>query len=245
MTLKFNKIVIGGTYEAVSYGHTYDLPIVVINRADPPKFEEELLTEYKQKLFCLSVNGRVLAVNPSTARITDEGIRIVTSDSQVIVVEFEKAHIFDESRLDGLGEPRCRIQKLYQIVDWFDVKSGMCHEHDKIFDTSSNLASEIVFYPTERVDGNHDLKDLAAISYLKEEELEQFDYSPTVVKFKVLDMMKKMGIRGKRNGKNPLYPEKSSVPYKYYALKIEPMRREKLLITRDKYNNTEKLIFER
>ena len=39
-----------------------------------------------------------------------------------------------------------------------------------------------------------------ATAVIKEEELEQFDYSPTVVKFKVLDMMKKMGIRGKRNG---------------------------------------------
>lgn len=245
MTLRFDEIVIGGTYEAVSYSHTYSLPIIVLNRVNPPKFEEMLLTEYKQKLFSLSVNGKVLAVNPSTARITDEGVRVVTSDSQVIVVEFDKAHVFDETRLDGLSEPRCRIQKLYQIIDWFDVKSGMCHEHDKLFDPSSNLASEIIFYPTERVDGNHDLKDLAVISYLKEGQLEQFEFSPTVVKFKVLNMMKQVGIRGKRNGKNPLYPDRSSVPYKYYALKIEPTRREKLLITRDKYNNTEKLIFER
>jgi len=245
LTLRFDKIVIGGDHQAISYSYAHDLPIVVVNRTDPPKFERELLTEYKQKLFSLSVNGRVIAVNPSTAKLTDSGIRIVTLDSQIIAAEFNRAHIFDESRLDGLGEPRHRTERLYQVSDWFDVKSGMCHKHDKLFDAGSDLASEIVFYPTERVDGNHDLKDLVAISYLKEDQLEQFESSPTVVKFKVINMMKEAGIRGKRNGKNPLYPEKSSVAYKYYALKIEPTQRENLLITRDRYRNTEKLIFER
>jgi hypothetical protein len=245
LALRFDEIVIGGTYQAVSYSHTYDLPIVVLNRVDPPMFEKQRLDEYKQKLFSLSVNGRVLAVNPSTARITDEGMRIVTSDSQVIVVEFDKAHIFDENRLGGIDAPQRRIDRLYQVLDWFDVKSGMCHEHDRALDTGSDLVSEIVFYPTERVDGNHKFKDLVAISYLREEQLEQFDTSPTVVKFKVLSMMRELGIRGKRNGKNSLYPERSSVPYKYYALKIEPTNREKVLITRDRYENTERLIFER
>jgi hypothetical protein len=60
---------------------------------------------------------------------------------------------------------------------------------------------------------------------LTDEQLREFNFSDTMVKFKVLDMMKKAGIRGTRNGRNPLYPEKSSVPYKYYALKIEPSER--------------------
>ena len=83
----------------------------------------------------------------------------------------------------------------------------------------------LVFYPTKRSD-NKSLKDLFVESFLTDEQLEDFNFSDTMVKFKVLDMMKKAGIRGSRNGRNPLYPERSTVPYKYYALKIEPAERE-------------------
>ena len=46
-----------------------------------------------------------------------------------------------------------------------------------------------------------------------------------MARFKVLKMMKAAGIRGERNGRNPLYPERSTVPYKYYAVKIEAAER--------------------
>ena len=42
-----------------------------------------------------------------------------------------------------------------------------------------------------------------------------------MARFKILKMMKAAGMRGERNGRNPKYPERSSVPYKYYAVKIE------------------------
>ena len=70
------------------------------------------------------------------------------------------------------------------------------------------------------------MKDLFAESFLTNEEIKDFSYSDTMVKFKVLGMMKEAGIRGSRNGKNSLYPERSTVPYKYYAVKIEPSERQ-------------------
>ena len=66
------------------------------------------------------------------------------------------------------------------------------------------------------------LKDLAAISYLTDEQLADFDYSDTMVKFKVTKMMKEAGIRGARNGRDVNNPER----YKYYAVKVEPAERQ-------------------
>ncbi len=69
---------------------------------------------------------------------------------------------------------------------------------------------------------DRNLKDLAAISYLTDEQLADFNYSDTMVKFKVTKMMKEAGIRGARNGRDVNNPER----YKYYAVKVEPAERQ-------------------
>ena len=52
--------------------------------------------------------------------------------------------------------------------------------------------------------------------------------------------MKAAGIRGARNGKDFNNPNK----YKYYAVKIDPKKREVEKIERDFYENTESMIFD-
>ena len=42
-----------------------------------------------------------------------------------------------------------------------------------------------------------------------------------MARFKIIEMMKKAGIRGARNGRDQLRPER----YKYYAIKVEPAER--------------------
>jgi hypothetical protein len=87
-----------------------------------------------------------------------------------------------------------------------------------------DFINKVIFYPTQRAE-NKNFKDLYAESYLTDEQLADFDYSETMARFKILKMMKAAGMRGERNGRNPKYPENSSVPYKYYAIKIEPAER--------------------
>ena len=118
----------------------------------------------------------------------------------------------------------------------------MCHEHTHL-QTDSEFVKDIYFYPSDRIDGNHDKKDLASFSYINEKQLKLFDYSPTIVKFKILKTMKEAGIRGQRNGKNPLFPVSSSQPYRYRALNIEPDRREVKCISKFSYEDTENLKF--
>ena len=55
--------------------------------------------------------------------------------------------------------------------------------------------------------------------------------------------MKKAGIRGQRNGKNPNYPERSSEPYKWVSPKIKLIKREIVPLPMSKYRNTKKIRF--
>ena len=101
------------------------------------------------------------------------------------------------------------------------VKSGMKHEYDLIYD-KADFVNELIFYPSERIDGEHNLKDVVGVSYLSKEQLDDFEYSDINARFKTLYMMKQAGIKGARNGRDM----KDKTKYKYYSVKLETVSRD-------------------
>ena len=91
----------------------------------------------------------------------------------------------------------------------------------KLKDTT-DFVNRVVFYPSSRVDGNHNFKDAVAISHITKELLNSFECSDINARFKTLYMMKEAGIRGARNGRDV----KNKARYKYYSIKIENTDRE-------------------
>ena len=91
------------------------------------------------------------------------------------------------------------------------------------------------FYPSERVGAQKTMLDIVAVSELSSSDLESFDYGETMSRIKVSSMLKQVGIKGPRNGKNPTYP-RSPEKYKYAPIKLEHNRRE---IRNNKTNNSE------
>jgi len=239
---KYKKITLGATPSAVDYAYKNKIPIFFIKRKEPLPllsfvFESESLNKYREKLYLLSLSGNVpLYNNIESMRIEDNNLTVATKDSRVLNIEFEEAAIFDEDGLSGLGIPETADQPLYVVLDWFNVRSGMCHKHQQI-ESGANFVKYIQFYPSERIDGNHDKKDLVAVSVLAEEQLHDIEYSEIYAKFKVLHHMREAGIYGARNGLAP-----SGSP-KYHQLKIESDSRDIRKITRPVYKNTEHLKF--
>tara|TARA_Y100000310_G_C20124585_1_gene553043 strand:- start:165 stop:578 length:414 start_codon:yes stop_codon:yes gene_type:complete len=114
----------------------------------------------------------------------------------------------------------------------------MKHEYDFLED-DDYFVNQILFYPTDRVDGNQPFKDAVSISYLTEEQLTSFDYSDINARFKTLKMMKEAGMRGARNGRDMLDKNK----FKYYAVRIENSHRTKELLTLPVYESTDIIKF--
>jgi len=57
---------------------------------------------------------------------------------------------------------------------------------------------------------------------MTEAQINDYRFSDTYVRFKVESLMKEAGIRGSRNGRDQLNPDR----YKYYALKLESAERQ-------------------
>ena len=196
---------------------------------------------WKKINFILSLSGLIPTTNKASyLRVEDNILKVITANSRLIKFKFDTLTIFDDKNVYGLPTPKesFKTSDKKLILDWINVRSGMKHQYD-YFKTNEDFVKEIHFYPSERLCGNHDKKDLVVISYLNKQELDSYEYSDTYVKFKVLKMMKEAGIKGIRNGRSMEDPTK----FKYYAIKIEPTEREIIEIKKNVYDDTERFKF--
>lgn len=173
--------------------------------------------------------------------VQENKLKASTHNSRLGRFEFDKLVIFDDKSIRGL--PRVRDQQVgrCKVIDWFHVRSGMEHEHD-LLETEDDFIQKVIFYPSERF-GNQTSgrmrKDLVAISYLDEDQINNFDYSDTMAKFKIVQMMKDAGIKGARNGRDTYNPN----IYRYYSPKIEAVEREILRDIKSFYHDDERFQF--
>jgi len=190
---------------------------------------------WEKLYFYLTLGGlNPIADKASSINIVDTGeLKVFTHKARMAKIKFEKLIVFSDEGIMGLPVPVHFPAKKYKVYDWFDVRRGMRHEYDWIED-NTDFVKEILFYPTDRVDGKQALKDAVSISYLTEAQLSYFDYSDINARFKTLKMMKDAGIRGTRNGRDM----NDKTKYKYYAVKIENSRRTKELLTFPVYEST-------
>jgi len=181
------------------------------------------LEVWEKLVFYLSVAGLTSTADKAfSIRIEDDNlIKVTTHDSRVIRFKFNNLRIFDTENIAGFDS--FKNSEKYKVVDWVHVRSGMKHEHDYL-ETDDDFVKEVYFYPSYRMGSgeNDDRKDLVAVSYLTKKQLDDFEYSDTYVKFKVLNLMKEAGIKGPRNGRRHDDPNKHA----YHSVKIEPSSRE-------------------
>ena len=237
-TLTFDKdsIVVGGCIRALLYAFFHELP-VVFTKPDPPfRFdpfpdcdvgklglesrERTQLEIWERLVFLLGMAGNLPVVHDDNKLRVSENTLTVTSGNTATKFNFNKLVIFDDKQVKGLPRVEREEKEKNRVIDWVNVRSGCSHDIPYLVDDKGLFVKEIIFYPTDRSD-NKSHKDLVAISHLTDQQLQDFDFSDTMVRFKVLKMMKAAGIRGARNGRDVNNPEK----YKYYAVKIEPAER--------------------
>ena len=233
-----DTIVIGGDLRALLYAYDNELPVIYTDSRCPLQFDEiehESLSvlgldpsrPHKQSElwartnFFLGLSGLLpMGDNASGMRITENQLSITTNNSRNIKFNFNKLVIINDDKIFGLPQVKKEIREKSRVIDWVNVRSGCSHNVLHLH-SDADFVKEIIFYPTDRSD-NRNLKDLVAISYLTDEELDDFNFSDTMAKFKVTEMMKEAGIRGARNGRDVNKPDR----YKYYAVKVEPAHRE-------------------
>ena len=238
--LQFEKLIIGGSLEALELAHRTGLPILSVFQPPPAIYFSQ--TERWQHLsFVLSLAGQMpMADNLSKIRINeDKSISCFTNNSRIIQVSYGDIYIVDDHGVTGLPTPTIAAKKEFLVLDWISVRRGQSHDFDFLEDKKSNFVKKIVFYPSERITGKRsNLKDACAISTLTERQLRDLDYSETYVFLKSRDMMKKAGIKGSRNG-TQAYNGKPA----YLSIKLETAGRDVFPLHKNVYENVDSIHF--
>jgi len=229
------KIVVGGNLNALLYSYTNDVPLVINKMLLPHRFElfqsSNALELWNKLFFVLSASGlNLVGERARMIRIRENEINITTLGARALKLGFQKLIIFDDKNVSGLPLP-LKENDDFIVLDWMISRSCEKHTHNYL-DTPDKFVNKVHFYPTDRVDGHHPtIKDMVAVSYLSEKQLNDFEYSDTYAKFKVIKMLKDLGIKGSKSGASN------------YALKVEVEKREIKRAKMDLYGDTDRFKF--
>ena len=138
-------------------------------------------------------------------------------------VEFGVCHYFDEHATYNLLRSE-NTQRNYEVYDTLAFMRGGKHHLDLI-ESNDPFCNKTWFYPTPRVDGKSPFKDACVVSILSDDQIDDFDFSETIVRLTTTQKMKDLGLRGPRNG----YQKDGSIRYR--SFKVEAINRSKFVST--------------
>ena len=176
---------------------------------------------WERLIYLLSLDGN----NPLSGlchNIRYDGDRVVCSNeySKIMEFNFMNCHYFGDPNSSGFATHLELDHNKILCYDYIAFNSGGKHEIDYLH-TGDDFVSEIWFYSSNRIDGNTPIKDACAVSKLKQQQLIDFDYSETMARFKVIDEMKKIGMKG-----NFAYDYTTAGNPKHHSFRTTSIRRE-------------------
>ena len=203
---EWGSVVVGADLDAVRF--SYDNKYILIKNRPPHHHSyEDAEQEWAEKVYHLYEMALVPFTDKSNnLRIfPEEKILKVFTDRNVYTARYEKIHLYDDENVEGASLERELLY--YRVVDWFDCQGLYDLGFDEIA-TDDKFVNIIKLFKTRRMDGNQKYLDLLCESFLTDSQLKIFDYSDTMARFKVIDLLKKKGIINPRMSlwKRDVYP---------------------------------------
>lgn len=146
---------------------------------------------WNQLHICLSLTGNIIGgdlIDSMRFEVLKSRCRVVIKND-FFLLSFKTAHIFDDRHVEGLGLGRKRNKK--EVWDWFHCKYVKLHPYDLI-ETNDNFARCVHFYPSFR--GSR-CKDAVVVSSMTDTQLNDPNYSDTIVGIKVREIMSESGFK--------------------------------------------------
>ena len=241
MRLEYSDIVLGSSLDAVVYAFNNRYPIFFSEVERPFRFDfiehnfdlsflklclkPKILTTFsgdkkvgimkevlwERLLFLLSLDGCVPSSDLCTSiRHEQDSIVCFNEYSKIAQIRYERIHDFTK---------QAKSNKLV-CYDWIAFNSGGKHEIDYI-QTGDQFVKEIWFYSSDRICGKTKVKDACAVSYIDKDDIDDFDFSETMARFKVIKEMESRGMKGLLSSYGP-----NGKP-KHYNFKTSTISRQK------------------
>ena len=206
------RVVIGSTVESLFYALKTD-SFIVYNRKRPHLFYRQfpipIMGDSREPkiisrlLLSLSLMGKVIQFeNIENIRITGNALKLF-AENQIYNYQFDRCEIFDSTGVIHENEIDQPNPPMYHVIDDFELKNlGKAVKSIPSFHQDDNFVSSIHFYTSNRVDGASFITDCVTDSHLTLEQLQNFEYSDSTIKFVVERYLRSVGVNGTVAGIN-------------------------------------------
>ena len=182
-------VVIGADIDAVEFAHKNNFHLLK-NRVPYHHSYEGIEEPWASMCYDLYARGMCPFVDKiSKIRVdqNDKTIKVITGHNTFEIC-YDNLHVFDSENVGGVENNKELVH--YRVVDWFDCK-GLYDLSCKQIISDDDFVNKVTFFKSRRIDGNQRYLDLLCESFLTDSQLKSFEYSDTMVRFKVRDMLKK------------------------------------------------------
>lgn len=201
-----DRITIGSSIESLTYAFLNDdyfLPTLPFGPLFYERLEEQPLlgtnTDYSWSRLqtIMSLEGRLLNYeNLNFVKIVEDEIKI-SSKEGLFKYEFNVCNIFDPTGIQVENDIIKQNETLYRVYDDFELGNlGGKHKYLEPKLSKDDLARQIHYYTSDRVDGANYVTDCVAESILTKQQINDVDYSDSTVRFCVLRHLTSIGIHG-------------------------------------------------
>tara|TARA_Y100000296_G_scaffold62166_1_gene72140 strand:+ start:593 stop:1324 length:732 start_codon:yes stop_codon:yes gene_type:complete len=212
---EWDSIAIGTSLGAMESAFESGSPVLFNREPYFFEFEESDDGEAKKKKWQRLASAiAIRGLNPFGNKITsiriNDGYLEVICSTKKYKVSYNKIIFFDDENIENFPFERLKYNK-YNIYDWFIVRSGASHEYNFLEGTDS-FVKKIYFFSKINLPK---YKDCVSHSIVEKDNMENFDFSPTMTRMKTINMMKEAGVKGTQHTRTYRYP-----------IKLEFIRRE-------------------
>ena len=193
-----DSVVIGNDFNAVQLAlknKSYlflNSPPCIRSYESKPSGHGVLEEAWASLVYKLYQMGLCPFVNIKNIRVIEDkkNIKVTTDNENSYCVKYNEVYILDLENVYGTQIMRELVG--YRVIDWFDCQGLYDLEFEEIR-TDDEFVNLVTFFRSTRIDGNQKYLDLLCESYLTEKQLKSFDFSDTIAKFKIMDLLKKCG----------------------------------------------------
>ena len=242
-----DKITIGSSIESLLYAFLNDNYFLPTENSTPifyKKMSKRILPLERQDynwsrlMTSMSLLGKLLNYEDLySVRIRNDQIKFIHPRGPHRY-HYGVCNIFDTTKVQTDSQIKIKKDSMYTIYDDFELSNlGAKHPYLQSFLSSQDLAKEIHYYISNRVDGANYVTDCVVESFLNKEQINDINYSDSIVRFAVIRHLEAIGIRG-----NFMNFYKNGAP-KYRKPKVKHKKRIVIEKEMNIYQDTDKLKF--
>ena len=188
-----NKITIGSSLKALQWAYQNKTK-VIINKLLPPHPFDPLHAQNSWALlyYKLMMDGDIIGGDSVNAvKVEDEQAIVVCENNVINKIAYSEMYVFNDENTIGHPEIKQKVDE-YTVIDAMSSVSFVFKDTRFHYNSEDKLVSEIHI----QKECSRSPINIWTISHLTENDLQSFDFSDTMAKFKTESTLKESGFTG-------------------------------------------------